>query len=134
MAQIGTAEADRIYALAAERGLTAEQVNELAVSLRLKQTPTSIETISAASARQLVAALPAPARPKLVQPEPRQCTSKQAQYIADLLAHRARTGEGGGFAPVDHLYTASGQLDLDAIDALTMSDASRIIRSLKGDY
>jgi hypothetical protein len=137
MAAIGTAEANRIYALAAERGLTEDQVDELAHDMRLMMGTVGIDGLSRSSARQLIAALPAapPApRPDLRQPEARQCTPKQAQYVADLLARRARTGEGGGFAAVSHLYTADGQLDLPAIDALSFDAASRIITSLKGDY
>lgn len=137
MAAIGSAEADRIYALAAERGLTTDQVDELAHSMRLTWTPTSIETISGASARKLIAALPTapPApRPGPVQLEERRCSPAQAQYVADLLARRARAGEGGGFVPVDRFYLAGGQLDLAAIDALSPEDASMTIRSLTGDY
>lgn len=137
MARIGIDEADRIYALAADRGLTEDQVDALAHSMRLMTGTVGIDGLSGNSSRQLIAALPpAPAapRPALKQPEPRQCSPKQAQYIADLLALRARTGEGGGFVPVDRFYLPGGNLDLDAIDTLNAEDASMIIRSLKGEY
>lgn len=132
--RIGTDEANRIYALAAERGLTEAQVDTLAHDMRLMMGTIGIDGLSRRSARQLVAALPAARRPQLTQPQVRQCTPKQPQYVADLLARRARTGEGGGFEAVDHLYTADGNLDLEAIDALSAEAASRIITSLKGDY
>lgn len=53
-------------------------------------------------------------------------TERQVDYILTLLAHRERTGEGGGF-----FY---GPTDRAGLELLSRSDASSYITSLKGDY
>jgi hypothetical protein len=140
MTQIGTAEAERIYALAAERGLDRDQVNQLAYTKRLTMDAFTIERLSGARSRQLIDMLPAgptaatPAAATTAEPAHSHCSARQADYIADLLAERARSGEGGGFASVERLYTQDGKLDLAAIANLSPDSASMIIRSLTGDY
>lgn len=53
-------------------------------------------------------------------------TPRQVDYILQLLAHRERTGEGGGF-----FY---GPRDRAGIEEMSKADASLYITSLKGDY
>jgi len=53
-------------------------------------------------------------------------TERQISYILDLLAQRRRSGEGGGFF--------NGPTDRAGIAALSRSEASAYIDSLKGDY
>lgn len=70
----------------------------------------------------------APARP---------ATARQVDYIATLLATRARNGDGGGFASTTGLLTGTGhrtRIDLDAVRALSRTSASQLIDSLTGSY
>jgi hypothetical protein len=61
-------------------------------------------------------------------------TDRQVAYITELLARRARDGEGGGFVGVSHLYAPNGTIDVDAVRALTKDAASQVITSLTGRY
>ncbi|WP_338683979.1 hypothetical protein QD712_25940 [Streptomyces acidiscabies] len=53
-------------------------------------------------------------------------TQSQIDYILNLLARRTRTGEGGGFF--------DGPADRAGIAALSRSEASAYVNSLKGEY
>lgn len=53
-------------------------------------------------------------------------TSRQVDYILDLLAQRRRTGDGGGFF--------QGPTDRAGIEELTKAEASSYITSLKEEY
>lgn len=64
-------------------------------------------------------------------------TTRQVDYIADLLATRVRNGDGGGFVSTAGLLTGAGyqtRINLGAIRALSRTDASQLIDSLKGNY
>lgn len=64
-------------------------------------------------------------------------TTRQVDYITDLLATRVRNGDGGGYASSAGLLAGTGhqtRINLDAIRALTRTDASQLIDSLKENY
>lgn len=60
-------------------------------------------------------------------------TDKQVAYLITLLARRARSGEGGGYAPTRGLYSG-GNVDEQALRALTVEQASQLIDSLTDRY
>ncbi|MEU7631677.1 hypothetical protein AB0C34_17065 [Nocardia sp. NPDC049220] len=61
-------------------------------------------------------------------------TDRQVDYLVKLLARRTTSGEGGGFATTTGLYTADGNIDVNAVRALTKSAASNLIDSLTNRY
>lgn len=61
-------------------------------------------------------------------------TDRQVTYITRLLVQRIRSGEGSGFSGLVNGLTRGGQVDTDAIRALTRKQASEVIDSLTGRY
>lgn len=138
MAKPTDSEIEDVYREAEARGLTRQQVDEIAIPLitDVWLPPTGLGSVR--SHRQLRAIISAvrdayPAVPERPKPVP-LATPKQVAYIADLLSRRFRDGDTSGFMGVSSLITSTGAIDLDAIGALTRARASQLISSLRGDY
>lgn len=61
-------------------------------------------------------------------------SQRQVDYIAELLTRRQRSGVGGGFSGLVAGLYRGGQIDRDAIRALTKAQASEVIDSLTDRY
>jgi hypothetical protein len=125
------AEIDAVAVITIGRELSearkGSEVTKVAVALRNAEKP---------------APAPAPTRAVdpatgAVAPEPR-ATTRQVDYAAELLGRRVQSGEGGGYAGTSRYVTADRwgryTVNLDALRALSRSEISRLIDSLKGNY
>lgn len=140
--------AEGVYAVGVKRGYTRAEIDEVArkliasplcdvrwssdlkrVQKALADLPDRTDRVATPTGRVDLAT-------GEIGPEPK-ASPRQVEFIADLLAARVRSGEGGGFFAVGAFLTGVGErtrIDMDAIRALSRSEASRLIVSLKGEY
>lgn len=148
MAKPSDSEIAAVYALGAEGGLSEDDVDKIAadvIGILLGGRPASFlgQARSLRELGQIETRVREAARPVSVNtttgevgPEP-AITDRQVDYIAELLARRVRSGEGGGFFATGAFLVGAGdqtRIDMDAIRALSRRQASSLITSLKGDY
>lgn len=113
----------------------ARQAAEKATAAKLRQAiSANIADLRRRGIDPRTAAEKAADRQAAAQRQEPRCTSRQAERIADLLARRVRSGEGGGFMSTAGLINQRGQIDMEAIRRLSRSAASAMIDSLRGDY
>jgi hypothetical protein len=148
MAKPSDSEIAAVYTLGAESGLSEADVDRIAadvIGVLLGGRPASFlgQARSLKELRHIETRVREAARPVSVNTvtgeigsEP-AITDRQVDYIAELLAHRVRSGEGGGFFATGAFLIGEGdrtRIDMDAVRALTRRQASSLIDSLKGNY
>lgn len=147
MAKPNAADVEAIYAEAEAAGLSRTQVDDIARPLldaNMQQawrglgdarSTGQLDTIARA-VRQSMRPISVDTATGEIGPEPK-ATAAQVDYIANLLAERVRSGDGGGFFATGAFLTRQGsqtRIDMDAVRSLTRKQASNLIDSLKGNY
>ena len=123
MAAIGTERAQQIIAAAHAAGLTDDQI--IAMADRGLDWIECMSRTEAAAFERRIAEI-AHRKASHNASGQRLATTRQIDYIMDLLAKRRRDGEGGGFF--------AGPRSRAEIAKMTAEDASAYIRSLTGTY
>src|SRR5690606_18539485 len=126
VAAIGTTRAQQLIAAAAEVGMTPAELGEISGRgedwLEMMSHTDECRCEQEIERRRRRAAAAA------------RATERQVAYLVKLLARARRSGEGGGFISTRGLYTADGNVNIDALRQLTVRQASNLIDSLKGSY
>lgn len=135
MTAIGTEALAELLDEAAEVGITANQiadtlrmqVNDLEIMSGRDRSRIEQMISERAAARTVNTGRRAPADAGLA-------TSRQVDYIVDLLVRRVRNGGGGGFMSTRGLVDEAGRPQRAEIAKLDRAAASRLIDSLRDTY
>lgn len=144
MAKPTDTEIEALYVEAEAAGITRDQVDEIAKPrisafgyiAGLTSVRSNRELAAIAREVRALAAKSVDTTTGEIAPEPK-ATTAQVDYIANLLAERVRSGEGGGYFAIGAYLSGQGdrtRVDMDAVRALTRRQASGLIDSLKGNY